>query len=255
MRRAVMALVATLALAAVPDAQTTARAAEAFERGVDAYRRGAHAEADTLWRACLEEELTDAERARVAYDLGNAAWRRERVLEAVGWYSVSLRLEPRAADVWHNLELARAAAGLDPADRGDLRSTVKRLLVSLRPHERRLLVLFALVPLALALAAEAFLGGRLWRRLGQGAALLVLLAALPWVHGRMTGDGDPLLVVRAPSVALRSEPRRALAPIGELRAGDEVERVDALPGWVRVEQPDGTRGWVQEEAVFPLGRP
>ena len=65
MRRLFLSMVAT-ALLAVPTQAGSAQAGEGFERGVDAYRRGAYAEADAFWRTCLEHPLPSAERARVA---------------------------------------------------------------------------------------------------------------------------------------------------------------------------------------------
>jgi tetratricopeptide (TPR) repeat protein len=237
-----------LALVAAPEAE------DAFGLGVEAYRRGDYAEAEAHWLVALETPRPPEETARIAFDLGNAAWRKGEPLVAVGWYQVALRHAPRDRDVWHNLELARASAGLEPVDRGDLRDTVERLLTSLRPEEARLLALLGLLPLACAFLGEALRGGRTWRRAIWAGVLFALFAAAPWVRGSLPGPSDPLLVVRAPTVGLRSEPRTALEPIARVDAGEEVERIDALPGWVRIRTADGTRGWLQEDAVFTLSR-
>jgi tetratricopeptide (TPR) repeat protein len=246
----VLSLVLAVALAGRVAAQEGH--ADAFERGIDAYRRGDWAAAEGHWKEALRGELAPDDRARVLHDLGNAAWRREAPLEAVGWYTAALRLEPRRADTWRNLELARAKAGLEPADRGDLRSTLGRLVSSLRPGERRALVLAALVPLALALGFEALRGGRLAARLSLAALALVVAASIPWGLSLRGGPAHPMLVVRGPTVPLLSEPNADLPPIGELAAGEEVERMDSLPGWTRVSTGSGTRGWVPEAAVFDL---
>jgi tetratricopeptide (TPR) repeat protein len=226
----------------------------AFERGIEAYRRGDWSAATSHWQEALTADLAPADRARVLHDLGNAAWRREAPLEAVGWYTAALRHEPRRADTWRNLELARAKAGLAPADRGDLRSTARRLLSALLPEERRLLALLGLAPLALVLAFEALRGGRPAARLALVAALLSVLGATPWAFGLRCGPAATCLVVRAPTVPLGSEPRADLPPIGEVAGGEEVERIDALPGWVRIVTGGGLRGWVPEGAVFDLTR-
>src|SRR6185436_3640855 len=90
------------------------------QAAIDAYRRGNYDSAKSLWISALESApLPSAERARILYDLGNAAFRSDAPLEAVGWYTASLRLRPRDADTWTNLEHARRTAKLDPADRGD----------------------------------------------------------------------------------------------------------------------------------------
>jgi len=254
--RWLLALVLTWLLpgvaAASPQTELVSGDRAGFDRGVAAYRRGDYAEAEAIWGETLLEQHSEETRARLYYNLGNAAWRQDEAMKAVGWYSACLRIFPRHADAWHNLELVRAEAGLDPADRGDLRSTTRRALLSLRPEEARLLALLALAGLALLLALEAFVGGELLRWLSLLGALGALVLCLPFLYRLGSGEQDPMLVVRAPSVSMRSEPATSRTPIGELDVGEEVERVDSLPGWIRVTRDDGTRGWVQEEALFPL---
>ncbi len=243
-----LALLFTLFLAAGVQAPE----ADLFERGVEAYRRADWAAAERYWSSALEEDLGAEDRARVLYNLGNAAWRGGEALRAVGYYSASLRSDPRRADTWKNLETARVSAGLEPAVRGDLRSTVRRLFFSLRPDEKRVLVLVALVLALPVLVLEALRGGRLLFGLALLSFAGLALASVPWCLGLRRGPQDPWLIVRGPVVALRSEPRDELAPSGEVSAGEEVERIDALQGWVRVRTRDGSRGWVPDDAVFPL---
>jgi tetratricopeptide (TPR) repeat protein len=242
-------LVVWLALAVALPAQT-ARAA--FERGVEAYRRGAWIEAEAAWREVLACELAAAERARVAYDLGNAVQRAGRPGEAAGWFTLVTRLAPRDTDAWANLEHARAQAGFESAERGDLRATLQRLLTLLDARERRWLALAGLVGLALVLALEAWFGGRRLRVLALAAALLALGALAPWLRGSLVGSGESLLVIASGAVELVSEPRAGATSIGSLPGGSEVQRIDRLPGWVRVSTRAGQRGWLAQDAVFSL---
>lgn len=241
---AVLLLVALAPLAAAQDS---------FQEGVEAYRRADYARAETCWRALLAGDLAPLDRARVYYDLGNAAWRLERTYEAIACYTAAVRLDPRHADAWRNLEFARAKAGLPPADAGDLGATLSRALASLRPEERRGLLFGALVLWGLLLVVEMRLGGRALRAaLGLGG-VVVLGAALPWAWGHLQPHrDDPMLVVDAGNVALRAEPLESRPAVGELGTLEEVERIDALPGWVRVQRADGQRGWVREGALFAL---
>ena len=225
----------------------------AFDRGVEAYRRGDYSEAADAWRATLAEELDDLERARVSFDLGNAYWRLGESLPAIVCYTAAVRLDPRHAEAWQNLELARAKASLPPADAGDLGATTHRLLTSLRPSERRTLLLGALVLWSLLLLLEARFGGGGLRAGLAGATLVLVLAATPWAYGCLAGEHrSPLWVVSGAGVSLRAEPLDERTPVGELAALEEVERVDALPGWVRIQRSDGLRGWVHEDALFSL---
>ena len=245
--RAALALLASALLALAAEAQSS------FERGVEAYRRGDYAEARAAWRATLSEELDELERARVSFDLGNAYWRLGEFLPAIVCYGAAVRLDPRHGPAWQNLELARARTNLPPADAGDLGATARRLLTSLRPDERRALLFAALVLWALVLALELRLGGPALRAALVAASLVLLFSAAPWAYGTAARAArSPLWVCASGGVALRAEPLEERAPVGELATLEEVERLDALPGWVRVERADGLRGWVRAEALFSL---
>lgn len=222
-----------------------------FERGVEAYRAGRYLEAQAAWQETLTEELDELGRARVYLDLGNAHWRLGESLPAIACYTAAVRLDPRHADAWQNLELARAKANLPPADPGDLGATLRRLLTSLRAPERRALVYLALVVWAALLVLEVRFGGRVLRGGLLAATVLVLVAAVPWVHGCLARErAAPMLVIASTGVPLRAEPLEARAPVGELALLEEVERLDELPGWTRVERADGQRGWVRSETLY-----
>lgn len=238
---------ASLVLALVAPSQGS------FERGVEAYRGGDYAGARSAWRATLGEELDELDRARVLFDLGNAYWRLGESLPAIVCYGAAVRLDPRHAEAWQNLELARAKASLPPADAGDLGATFQRLLTRLRPAERRALLFGALSLWALVLVLEVRFGGAALRATLAASSALLLLAAIPWIHGHTTRPPEaPLWVIASGGVPLRAEPLEERAPVGELAVLEEVERLDALPGWVRVERADGLRGWARAEAFLSL---
>lgn len=245
--RAVRMLLAALLLALPLGAQAS------FERGVAAYRAGHYAEARAAWNETLAEELDALDRARVYHDLGNAHWRLGETLPAIACYTAAVRLDPRHAEAWHNLELARAKQGLAPADSGDLSATLQRLVTSLRVPERRALVFLGLTLWVVVLTLEMRFGGRALRLALVGATLLVPLLALPWAHGLLAAErAAPMVVVASASVPLRAEPLEARTPVGELAVLEEVERLDELPGWTRVERADGLRGWVPSESLLAL---
>jgi tetratricopeptide (TPR) repeat protein len=250
-RAVLFVLLATLGCGASAAAQASDAAA------VEAYRAGDLASARTLWLELLEVQppvVEGAERARVLYNLGNLAVREQRDLEAVGWYTAALRLRPRDADTWANLEFARLTGGLEPADRGDLAATVSRLLGALAREEAVLLALLALVPLALCLALEALRGGRAVRIASALALCLALLGLAPLAHSWTTKLADPQLIVEAKGAAARSEPRTDAERIETLSSGESFERVGEYPGWVQLRLAGGRRGWVRAESVFALDR-
>lgn len=226
------------------------------ERAVEAYRRGDMASARTEWTALLNapDAPLGRERARILYDLGNVSFREGKTLEAVGWYTSSLRLRPRDADTWTNLEEARSRAKLEPADRGDLSSTLKRIVRAFTDAEARWLALLGFLVLGAALAFEALRGGRLARWVAFGAGLFALVCCVPCVDHALRADTRAILVIQPDGVAVKSEPRDKSATTAELTAGSTVRHVDDLPDWTKVRVAGGLEGWVPRSSVFALER-
>jgi tetratricopeptide (TPR) repeat protein len=242
------------------------------QAAIDAYRRGDLDSARSLWISELDlgrdtgtdapegtgpgssRALSSAERARVLYNLGNVAFRQKRNLEAVGWYSAALRLAPRDPDIWWNLEHARGEAKLEPADRGDLSATLRRLVSSLTLAESEWLVLGCLALWAAALAFEALRGGLTARRLALGGAVLVLAALGPWIFSLERSSRHPLLAIQEGQLDVHSEPRASAPVIAQVAAGDELEARDALPEWMKVEVGNGVEGWARKSSLFALNR-
>ena len=252
-----MALAWLLALATCPQAgeaglPSSGQGGSEFELGVEAYRAGDYRSAESRWRRALE--LGEVDAADVLYNLGDNAWRRERPLEAAAWFTASLRLDPRRAAAWANLELARAEAGVAPADRGDLTSTARRFAFAFTRGESEWLALGGVALLALALAHEALRGGAVARRLALAAGLFAALAAAPFLAHLVRGEGPAMLVVAPEGAAVRGEPAPEGALVGRFAAASEVRPLDRLPGWVRAEG-GGAEGWVAAEELHPITPP
>ncbi len=218
-----------------------------------AYRAGDYKSAEAHWAAELSELSAVEGRGALLYNMGNAAFRDGRYLEAVARYTGAIEESPRSEDYWANLELARSRAGLDAADRGDLAATAERLYTMFRLSELELLA-YALIGLfAVALFVEALRGGRLPR-----VVSFVLLFALLSISGLRFLRGEKnltnrVMVISEGGASLRSEPSPDLPVILQLNPGAVVGRKDSLLGWIQVECK-GTSGWLEERLVFPLDR-
>jgi len=225
---------------------------QSFAAGVQSYREGAWADA----RANFLEALASGgvERASVLRNLGNVAYREGKPLEAAGWFTAAVREAPRDAEAWRNLEFARREAGLDPADRGDLRDTAVRLATMLRLDEAQGVVLALLVLLALVLLWEALRGGLVSKVAACSVAALLALAFVPYVVQWSAQGARPQFVIQPEGAALNSEPRDAAALVGRLAPASTVEQIDALPGWVRVRSDEGLSGWSRESSLLGLSR-
>ena len=242
------------------DGSQTAKALDRrYREAVEFWRAGDHARAGMLWKS-LEGDLGPARepnqaagpgfsRAALFHALGNAAFRAERPLEAVGYYLRALEHRPRDPGLRRNLTLARTAAdvGLE-----DDRSTLGRVAGVANPTEARWLALFGLIPLAVGGLIEALRGGLIGRLAVVAGLLGALVLATPFLFDRF-GPDDPRLLVISPEPALaRSEPRQQAARVGEAAPGERLVEIERWPGWVRVELNPRLRAWVPESSVFRL---
>lgn len=214
---------------------------QALDRAAtEAYRAQEYDLAEQQWNSALaldEVQASSSERARILHNLGNVSLRGGDALEAVARYRSSLKLRPRDADTWANLDFARSEANLDPAPRAGF-------LSSLTLAETERLVLFLALALFLMLVGEAFLGGA-FGPASVVAGLLLLGSLFPWA-GRVAGaDAEEAMVIKRAGTALRSEPRTGAASLIRLEPGTEHRVRDQLPDWISVETPDGVEGWVK----------
>ena len=251
-------MLAALALALcaqAPAAPGPQPAVERFQAGVEAFRAGDPAAASSLWRGLLEEDGGELDPALLCYDLGNAAFRADRALEAVGWYTAALRFAPRDDAAWVNLELARQRAGLDPADRGDLVDTLHRLGTAVTLAELEWALLGVAVLLLAAILAEAWVGGIALRRAAWSLGAVAVLGAALWTWRLASEQDASAFVMQSDGAVLRSEPRIDAAAVGRAEAAEIVERVDALPGWVRVRTAEDVFGWTEDGGILELPDP
>lgn len=246
------ALAVLSTLFAAPLASGRSPGQDPSEAGLERFRAGDYASASTLWSEALEAADPGPERGRLAYNLGNAAFRRNRFVEAVGWYTAGLRYLPRDGDLWANLELARAEAGLPPADGGSLKDMAARIAGKFTEPESRLLALAGVLLLACMLAGEALRGGRGWRQASLWMLLLLPLFFVPWVRHALHPPNAHLVLQSG--AGGRSEPRTDAATLERLEAGDVLQVFDSMPGWSRVRLDAGDELWVQESALFQLER-
>lgn len=194
------------------------------------------------------------DRGALLYALGNAAYRAEDELEALGWYRAAQRYWPRHEDLQDNLELAAERAGVPSRPPRGFVDSVLVWMHKVTPPEARWLALLGLLPLAVGLLYEAMAGGRAARLLAAGAALLSLGLASPLLVEHFLPERMESMVIDPDGTALRSEPQPSAARVGRVEPGEQIWRLDTLSDWERVETRGGERGWIAAEDAFDLNR-
>jgi tetratricopeptide (TPR) repeat protein len=222
-----------------------------LERGSVLYRLGDFDGAEATWREAYAAATSAAERARLAYNLGNAAYRREAPLQAVAWYTQCLQHAPRHGAARTNLKLARAEAGLPPDDAGSLGGTLVRAVGVFDAAEATWLALLGVALFAATLVFEALRGGAVGRLVVVLGAFALLVAFGPLLVRAARPSGERAVVIADKDLAGRSEPRSEAKRLGTIAAGAVVSITDRYLDWTRVRAEEG-EFWVPDEALFAL---
>lgn len=274
----VVLLAAHAAVAATPEAGTTAPQAEAREgTGAATPEARARQAVETYTRA-LETGDRDARLAafrqarrlfadvaaagsqspELYTNLGNAALQSEQLGQAVLAYRRALRLEPDHPRALQNLDHARALlpAWVPRPEPPGLLDSFFFWHHTLPASMRALLGALAFAVGALLLAASLRWERPTLRTLALLPGLLWLGLAGSLVLDRVQSDGQQAVLTANEAVARAADSALAPAALPEpLPGGTEVEVVGSRSPWLRVRLANGRDAWLPESSVTPIAAP
>ncbi|MDO5016745.1 MAG: tetratricopeptide repeat protein [Porphyromonas sp.] len=222
-----------------------------FEEGVAAYGQADYPAAIEYFTQSLNEEGPTAEGY---YNLGAAYYKNDELAQAILAFERAYRIAPSDRDIRFNLDLARSQT-IDEIEEE------RQLFISRRfrqmSHWASLtfwraagLTLFAIFLVGLF----HYLRGkrRSIRQLGfyGGIAALflsVVVNLLAYRSYQFTHD-DKEAILTADIITVKSSPDASAKDIVVVHSGLKVETLQQLSGYVEVKLPDGTIGWIPQEA-------
>lgn len=226
---------------------------------------------ETLWAAATQEYAAGNYQAawdnfsqieqegyaakELYYNMGNCAYRLNKIGKAVLYYERALKLNPSDSDVKANLEMARAQS-LDKID-----SLPEFVFVTWLRGFRNTLSANAWAIISLLFAALFLLLLYMLRFGGMGvgrkikiilsmvalvAALLSFVFSLSLaLHSRRAKEA----VVTDSSATVKSAPNSNGNTIFILHEGTKVEILESVAPWYKIEIADGRQGWLKESDV------
>lgn len=222
------------------------------------YDAGNYDSAATLYEGLLAEGFFGF---NLEFNLGNALYKSGHLGPAILHYERAARMEPRNADVQHNLELAylrqpdKAVSALPVHP---LQRFWRGWTGLLSPNGWAINALAWGVLLLIGLSMLFVSRAAVWRTRGlfvSATALLLLLGAtaLGWSAHRQQAK-DRAVVVMAPSIVLKSAPTESSTNLYILREGYKLQLLDALDSesgttWLQLGLADGNVGWARAGAV------
>ena len=71
------------------------------------YKQGRYNESTAIFKALVNEEISDKERANIYHNLGNSLLKEQKIKEAIESYKNALRTNPNDEDTRYNLVYAQ----------------------------------------------------------------------------------------------------------------------------------------------------
>ena len=243
--------IAAIALVIAQGRARADRVDEAWRRGNEAYLRGDYAAAVTAYEEVDRQGLASSD---VAFNLGDAYFRKGALGPAIWAFERALAFDPNDDDARYNLDRARKLAARRAHDRieGEDKDPAWMRLVGgwSAGSETWVFVGFYL-------AFFVVLVGRRWVRsegrpaVIAGAALLAVgaIASGALLAGRVYLDRIPFGVVLPDEIAVKEGADVNYRTSFEAHAGLRVRIVDRDQDWLRVRLANGLEGWVRSQDV------
>ena len=207
------------------------------------YRAGKYAQALATYEKDLKNHPNDP---YLYYNIGNCYFKMGSKGLAAASYYRAFKLRPQDSDIRHNLSLALASGGDVLVPSG----------VPLKLHQA-----FFALPLSQLKGLVCVVGWTcglllgIWLLTRKGGKLTLLCGVLlvlvaSWFYTRRSWETQPLAVVAAPVVELRSGPGKNFPASAAIQQGHLVQVLDTKDHWQEVIiRSEGLKGWVEQTAL------
>lgn len=224
-----------------------------FQKGVDAYKAENYSQALQLWEACQQAGIRNAD---LYYNMGNAAFRLEKIGKAIWAYESALQLDPTNDDIAANLKFAQNKTVDKVESNEDDNPVLKALwklhhLFSLNTQLWILMFLAwfaAIVYVALHWIRKTAIRNILYLSLFAtgiiGSILLLDTGAKIFIQETETSG-----IVLNKSVDIMSGPGDNYQVLHELHEGTKVEVREIRGDWANVRIGDNVNGFVPKKAI------
>lgn len=233
----------------------TAQNEALFERANAAYADGNYEEAANAYNQILENgEVSVA----VHYNLGNSYYKLNRVAPSIYHYEKALQIKPDDRDVKNNLEFARNMA-IDaieePADKGFTQFFTSTTAI-LSPSGWGWTAIFCMFIFVGFFLAYYFSRKALFKRIffvsGMFFLLLAITSAVVGTMKQNMQESRSFAIIFSEEAEVRSEPNVRSAEVFTLHEGAKVKVTEDFQGWLEIELPNGSQGWMKKTELKPL---
>lgn len=223
-------------------------AADQFSLGVSAYRQGDFSKALSHFKKCPDSPVK-------FYNLGNCYYK----LDSLGWcilnYQKAKKIVGEEPDLMNNLQMAnsRTRDKLDPPKTFFITLWLRHLILFFPAWFFPLFsILFSglasLFFVLLFRSSDFSRKRRFFFFLSSSICLLLIFLFLSWRRQSFISRPSGV-VITSSSASVLNEPVFGATELFVLHEGTVLEYLDHEPGWVKVQLPQGTSGFLREQQV------
>ncbi len=195
------------------------------------------------------------ESAKLYYNLGNSYYRVRNMGMAVVCYKRALKLEPSNRDAKANLAMAKARCvdKIEQVPEFMVVTWIKSIRDSLSSNSWAIITLIGLFLLSILFLLFRFSRNRGGAKLSFILSLIILCAVIISLlfslsaYNKAKGGDDAVVISAVGSV--KSSPSQDGSPVFILHEGTEVEILETLEGWSKIEISDGRQGWMKNSEL------
>jgi tetratricopeptide (TPR) repeat protein len=222
----------------------------AFADGNKLYSEGKYEEAISRYQNILDQGLESAE---LYYNMGNAAFRSNKVGYSVLYYKKALRTDPAFEPASQNLKYVSLYLEdkLDSVPELFIKRWVKEFF-NIFPLAVWSLISVILFVLLLTSLLVYIFGSILWvKKTGFFVALIsiviLVLSLSATIHHHLNVKYPDQAVIIAPSVVVKSTPSDSGTDLFVLHEGTSLTTDDLVGDWTEIKIIDGRVGWVRSK--------
>ncbi|WP_324719692.1 tetratricopeptide repeat protein [Salinimicrobium sp. HB62] len=232
-----------------------AQNSQLFEAANKAYGAGNYEEAIENYEQILANGKTSAE---VHYNLGNAYYKLNDIAPSIYHYEKALQLAPGDEDVINNLSFARNMTidALGQEESKGFYGIFESSTTAFSASGWGWVAVFCMLVFVVFILVYYFSNRTLVKRLlfisGMFFLVLAIASAVIGFTKQDLQQDSTYAIVFSEEVEVKTEPSPVSEEAFTLHEGAKVKITEDFQGWVEIELPNGSRGWMEENEVRRL---
>ncbi|GAB4258837.1 MAG: tetratricopeptide repeat protein [Vicingaceae bacterium] len=220
-----------------------------FEKANDLYTQAKYPEALETYKAILDSQFVSAE---LYYNIGNTYYKLNQIPKAILYYEKALQLNPKDADILHNLKLAnlRTVDKIESAQNQFINTALTRLYLSKTPNQWAVYTIVLLFLAVLFFMVFMFTLQTVIKKVSFYASMffvvVFLLTMFVGYQSKHLNEHPTHAIIMSPTISVYSEPNTLSTKLFSLHEGTKVKLLETYNSWQKIMLENGNSGWIKQ---------